>query len=180
MGLASPALLILALTFGWTGCGSSDDTVAPPDATPTQLTCEGDGSGQGEPFGLRLGLAAEDNGFVELADGDDCPLVTGAQGLLMLITEMRSDLAIDAEGICMYCDLEMGPAGDFQGASLAGSAIFRDVGGGDLSAQSIFILGAAGQLTPVLDGADVELTLACDGHGYAAAIDRSLHLMVPQ
>jgi len=174
-GLAAPASLWLLLVAA-AGCGSDGEPDTPPDAGDPALVCDGEGTGQGDAFELRLGLAAPNDGFVELVDGDSCPVVTGAQGLLMLITELRADIETETDAICMFCSFQVAPIGEFDGASLSGSAVFRDDGIGELRSQSIIILGPAPQVKPILVDADVQLSLACDGHGRGAAIERALHL----
>ena len=165
---------LLAPACGGGEEGGAADASAVIDAA---FGCESSAEPGGEPFELTMGLET-DGTFQELSDGDAAPLILGGQGLYMLLPELRAGLSVDADSVCFRCVMEVGPSGEFEGLRQAGVVEFRTLEASLFSASPVIILGGPDK-GEMLDGATVQVSLTCDGHGLSGAVTRELALYLP-
>lgn len=146
-----------------------------PDGGP--FACEGDLETGTEAFDLRLGVAAGGE-FRELLDGDVVIVVEGGQRLYMIEPDLRAAFAMEAETVCLRCVFEVGPAGAFGGLrTRPGVVEFESGDNGGFEAEPQVILGGKNQALQI-DGAEVEVSARCDGHGLTGAVRRRLRVAV--
>ena len=179
-----PALLALLgagalMVPGGMACGGgSDGASAEPDAAPENpYSCENEPE-SGDAFDFRVGLKSED-GFHEITDGDQAPIELGPQGLYMLQLDVAATLSIPSEAVCFFCVAQVSPAGAWPGVSQPGVIALKTAPGGPADAfagATIVILAGGREQAAQLDGADVDLTIQCDGHGFSAQSQHALHL----
>lgn len=158
--------------------GCSEEIDAPPDATSNELRCEPN-EGAAELFELAVGFESEDSEFVELSDGDSMEFVLGIQGLYMLPPKLRAFLSFAEDDICLDCVARVGPAGSFEGSVQSGTVPYSRVSSDSFGTSWPLILGAGPELISSLDGADVVLTISCEGHGFSGEIERTIRLLAP-
>jgi hypothetical protein len=165
------------------GCGGGEGwpDAEPPAPDANALTCNSaDGVG-GQTFEMAIGIKEGETGFAELADDDQCPLVIGGQGLLMLLLDVRGTFAIPEDSVCLECSASVGPTDTFDGVTLDdGKIVFWRLDGTLYDGYLTFILGSRVELEPKLDGASAPVTLDCIGHGFSQRIERTLSLYVLQ
>jgi hypothetical protein len=144
------------------------------DASVDPYGCEPSATGS-DPFELLLGLDS-DAGFVELHDGDECPLQVGGQGLLMIIVGYRAELPFTADSVCLECLLEVMPVDNpLQGVEQAGVVVFRANQDGTFAGTSTIIVGGA-DVGEELDGEDANVSISCRGHGVSSSLERLVRL----
>jgi hypothetical protein len=170
-----PAAALLAL--GCPACSGGGSAEPDADTTDAPPSCEE--VDQGTAFDLRFGLATETGEFDELSDGDDCPLVVGTQGILMMIGELRAGLADPPRGASsMCCTARVGPSGSFDGATQSAPVPVED-NGDELAAYALVLLTSA-DMADTLDGAEVSVAWSCaDAAGAAGSVDLSLRFIIP-
>jgi hypothetical protein len=161
------------------GCGG-DEPAAPIDAAVEPdidggFSCEASGGG-GEPFDLLLGIRTEGGDFDELADGDDATLVLGFQGFYMMLLEAVAGLPTSDAVVCLECVVELSPSvsGSFAGAVQNVPLRFAQAPTGDYTGTIPPLILAAQSARPQLDGAEVQLSLVCEGHGLTGAVERTV------
>lgn len=166
---------LAALCLAASAC-AEDVPSAPPDAAPVALSCEQSAAAGGDPFEFAVGLR-KDEGYVELSDGDEATVVLGYQGFYMLLLEGRAALSVPADQVCLSCDVELSPSvsGSFDGATQKGNIGFEAMATGAFSGGFTLIIGSQTDRAD-LDGAEVELTMSCDGHGLSGTVQRALRL----
>lgn len=171
-------VLALSIASAAAACAAEEAPPPPvvPDAAPTQLACEPRG-GAAETVPLAVGLNAEGS-FLELADGDTCPLVVGYQGFLMLVVELRAPMPVQFEGICLDCVTTMTAAASFPGVTQQAYTQFREQPDATFAGFSSIVLGEKTALED-LDGEEVSLTIECGGHGLAGDVARTVLLEIP-
>lgn len=166
------ALALVAAACSGGGSGEPDAAV---DAEPDPFGCEPSATG-GDPFELLLGIDSE-GGFDELSDGDECPILTGGQGLLMIIVAYRASLPFDADRVCLECLVEVTPVDAPDGFGQAGVVVFRASDDGTFEGTSTIIVGGL-DVGDELDGKDANVAIHCDGHGRSGSIERMVRLRV--
>jgi hypothetical protein len=180
-----PALLALlgAALVGPAGMacgGGSADGSSEPDAAPENpFSCE-DEPESGDPFDFRVGLRSED-AFHEITDGDQAPVELGPQGLYMLQLDVQATLSIPSAAVCFFCSAAVSPAGTWPGVSQPGVIALKTAPGGpadSFAGTTIVILAGGIDQAAQLDGADVDLTVHCDGHGFSAESQHALQLFL--
>jgi hypothetical protein len=175
---AQAFLAVLAMSgmaCGGDAPGEPDDGGASADAGQANpYTCE-EAPRSGEPFDLRVGLKSDD-GFHEIADGDEAPVVLGPQGLYMLQLDVRATLAIPSDSVCMYCVDDVSPWGNFAGITQPGVMALSAAQDGSFLASTIVIVAGGEEMARELDGAEVALTKSCDGHGFSAQSEHQVNL----
>ena len=175
-------LTTLALFMGACAGDAGGDGDGDGDGDP--YDCESGTPVGGEPFSIELGLRAEDNSFIALADGDPMPVVLGLQGLYM--SELRLQARIvapaDAEQVCFDCTSELSPAGSFAGISQPEKTRFTEQTDDVYSGFSTLLLGSYDQLEggAAIEGQQVELAMACDGHGFSGSGQVTVTLTVSE
>lgn len=169
----------IAASLCLVACGS-DEPADPIDAgidpdIDGGFTCEASGGG-GDPFDLLLGIRTEDGVFVELADGADAPLVLGFQGLYMLLLETVAAIPASDAVVCLECVVELSPSvsGTFAGAIQNVPVRFAAAPKGDYTGSIPPLVLAAQSARPDLDGAEVELSLECEGRGLTGTVQRTV------
>lgn len=165
-------LPLLAAACSGGGSGRAD---AGGDAAPDPYGCESSATG-GDPFELLLGLESED-GFVELRDGDECPVLTGGQGLLMIIVGYRAEIPFTADTVCLDCLLQITPVDPIRGVEQAGVVVFRANEDGTFSGTSTVIVGGVDDGAQ-LDGKEANVSISCRGHGVSGVVERLVTLRV--
>jgi hypothetical protein len=182
-GASRSRLLLAALAMSGMACGGD----APGDggggatadaSAANPYSCE-EVPRSGEPFDLRVGLKSDD-GFHEIADGDEAPVVLGPQGLYMLQLDVKAALAIPSENVCLYCVDDVSPWGNFEGITQPGVMALSAAQDGSFLASTIVILAGGEEMARGLDGAQVSLTKTCDGHGFSATSEHQLNLYLAQ
>lgn len=175
-------ILLLAVVFCGSGCGSNSpggDDGGEPDADPGGgFSCE-QVPQPGDAFELRVGLKSSGD-FQELLDGDVVPVVLGGQGLYMMELDVRATLSIPSDSICLGFVAEVGPWGDFEGVRQPGVIGLRLATDGSFRGLSQIILAGGPDMARELDGADVQFTMSCDGHGFSGDVQRDLHLALEE
>lgn len=174
--LAAAACIAAALGCGGGDAGAPDG--APPATDANALTCESTGGVGGESFQMAIGIKEGETDFTELTDGDQCPLVVGAQGLLMLLLDVRATFAVPEDSVCLECVASVGPTDTFDGITLPTVIVFRRLDGTLYDGYLTFILGSRVELEEKLDGASAPVTLDCIGHGFSERLERTLSLYV--
>ena len=156
------AVLLLALA----ACGGNGE-VAYADAAPdAPYGCYSDEGG------TDMGLALESydgDAFVEPADGDDILLVLGTQDIFMLVVEPSVELSVDSDSICFQCDVTISP--DAYPGEVPQEPIFDRVGPGEFGTTLQVLIGSASDTGPYADHV-VDLSVACQGHGYSGLFER--------
>jgi hypothetical protein len=165
-------LPLLAAACSGGGSGRAD---AGGDAAADPYGCESPATG-GDPFELLLGLDSE-AGFVELRDGDECPVLTGGQGLLMIIVGYRAEIPFTADSVCLDCLVQVIPVDPLGGVEQPGVVVFRANEDGTFAGTSTIILGGADD-AEALDGKDANISISCRGHGVSGEIERLVTLRV--
>jgi hypothetical protein len=183
-------IAVAGLCLATAACSSSDDgddgsgseADAGPDAggipgLDAGPACD-PGGGGGEAIDLILGLRSLEkaDAFTELADGDQADVVLGFQGLYMLLLETRGPLPIEQDAVCLACSVELSPVGEFRGAMQAGNVSFDTMPTGGFRGPFTLIVGAQSE-KPDIEGAEVELSMSCNGHGVTGTVERSLRLV---
>jgi hypothetical protein len=161
------------------GCGAGSDQVE-EDAAVDPFGCEtlaGD-DGTGEPASLAVGYL-EGEAFVELSDGDQAPIVKGSQGLYMLVVQLRTDAAPPADSFCLACQRLVSPSGAFEGLDHSANMTFQEDEGSFL-ANTALILGGGSDIEAALDGAQVDVSFDCSGHGVQAGVSLGVQLFIPE
>jgi hypothetical protein len=166
---------LLATCLAAGGCYEPVDV---PDAGITDLGCEPN-EGATEPFELAVGFESEDSEFVALADHDSMAFVLGTQGLYMLPPKFRAYLSFPDDGICLDCVATVGPAGSFEGIRQSGFVPYSRVSNDSFGTAWNLILGSGPELVSSLDGADVLVSIGCEGHGFSGELERTIHLLAP-
>ncbi len=157
--------------------GGCYEPPAVPDAGTT-LACEPN-QGAGEPFEMAVGLESEDSEFVELSDNDSMGIVRGAQGLYMLTPKLRAYLTFPEDDICLDCVANVGPAGSFEGIRQSGSVPYSRVSSTSFDTTWFLVLGSGPELISSLDGSDVVVSIACEGHEFSGELERTVRLFAP-
>ena len=160
-------------------CSGGGGTPADPDAETADAAPACAEVAPGSAFDLRFGLASETGDFDELVDGDDCPLVVGSQGLLMMIGELRAGLADPPRSSSsMCCTARVGPTGAFDGVTQTGLVPVRDRGD-ELAGYALVLLTSA-DMAEALDGAEVSVAWNCaDAEDASSSVDLSLRFYLP-
>ncbi|HTE52380.1 MAG TPA: hypothetical protein VK698_16125 [Kofleriaceae bacterium] len=171
------SLALVVVCAGASACGS-DSPAEPIDAgvVDAGFSCEPEGE-PGEPFDLQISLTT-DGVFRELVDGDMAPVVLGPQGLYMLELEVRATLSIPSESICLHTLADVSAWEQFNGITQPGVIGMRTVEDGSFSGIAQIILAGGAEMAQNLDGAEVVVTMACDGHGLSGSISRDLNLFL--
>lgn len=158
------------------GCSEPADVTA--DAGISDLECEPN-EGAAEPIELAVGFESGDNEFVELSDYDSMTFVHGSQGLYMLAAKFRAYLSFPEEEICLDCVASVGPAGAFEGTSQSGFVPYSRVSSDSFGTSWYLILGSGPDLVSSLDGAQVVVSIGCEGHGFSGELERTIRLVAP-
>jgi hypothetical protein len=164
---------LLALAAAACLAGGDDE---PED---TQLRCAAASTGEEEQqIPLRLG-SRTDAGFSDLEDGQDIPLVLGPQGIWMLMLDVRLDeMPLPVQKFCWPCEAQLRTTtGSFEDEVRNLQVTFYERADGALESTFIFTVGE--QVAPFAE-TDVEFTLSCHGHGFAATAHEQLHLVEAQ
>lgn len=171
-----PFARLLAACLAAAACSEPVDVS--PDAANNSLACEPN-EGAAEPFEIAVGFESEDSEFVELADFDSMEFVLGIQGLYMLPPKFRAFLSFAEDEICLGCVASVGPAGAFEGIEQSGTVPYSRVSSDTFGTSWNLILGAGPELVSSLDGADVVVSIGCEGHGFSGELERTIHLLAP-
>jgi hypothetical protein len=166
-------LLVMCLAAG--GCY---EPPAVPDAGTNELECEPN-QGAAEPFELAVGFESADSEFVELSDHDSMEFVLGVQGLYMLAAKFRAYVSFPDDELCLDCVASVGPAGSFAGVEQSGFVPYSKFSTDSFGTSWNLILGSGPDLVSSLDGADVVLSISCEGHGFSGELERTIHLLAP-
>lgn len=173
----SPALAAAWLAAA--ACGSGDDAPDdPPDAAPVDpFGCEPRGADDDELFDLTVGLRTDDT-FTEIADGDQCPVLLGSQGLYMFQGELRASVSLPTDSVCFDCIAEVTASGDFEGITQPGYIGFSATNESFFSGFSTIILAGGEEAAAALEGAQVDISVSCVGHGHSGTVTRSVQLFL--
>lgn len=162
--------------------GSGSEADAAPDAggipgLDAGPACDPSGGG-GEAIDLVIGLRSlvDAEAFTELADGDQADVVLGFQGLYMLLLETRGPLPFEGDTVCLACSVELSPTEEFRGTMQAGNVSFDTMPTGGFRGPFTLIVGAQSE-KPDIEGAEVQLSMSCTGHGVSGTVERSLRLV---
>lgn len=166
---------VLAVLAAACSGGGGEKADAGADAAADPYGCEPSATG-GDPFELLLGLDSE-AGFEELSDGDECPILTGGQGLLMIIVAYRAALPFSADSVCLDCLVEVTPIDWPEGVEHGGIVVFRANEDGTFAGTSTIIVGGV-DVGEELDDKDANVAIRCDGHGLSGAIERLVRLQL--
>lgn len=166
------ALAAAVLLGACSGGSSTPDAVPPP---PDAMSCD---SGGGDPFDLRFGYLADEQ-FVEWVEGSDATLILGAQGIYMLHLEMRADLALSDEQICLTCRISVGPTeAGFRGTEQTGGIGFGRLGDGAY-ASAVNVLLDSREAADTFADSESFVTMECNGNGFSGSVERHVVLRVP-
>jgi hypothetical protein len=172
----SPALAAAWLAAA--ACGAGEDPADPPDAAPVDpFGCEPRSGGDDELFDMTIGLRMEDS-FVEIGDGDQCPVLLGSQGLYMFQGELRASVSFPTDSVCFDCIAEVSAFGDFDGITQPGYIGFSANTESFFSGFSTIILAGGAAAAEALEGAQVDISVSCVGHGYSGTVSRSVQLFL--
>ena len=173
------SVVLVAVSTVVAGCEEPSEPAGPPDAAPpVPFACEPSEDMAGEPLTFSLSATVDGRDFVELADGDDCPLVLGFQGLFMLLMELRSPLGVTAEEVCLDCAVSVSPTGSFPGVSQRNFIRFDATSDTMFTAGATIILGIGPDQSQGLNGAEVEVAFQSSGHGLSGEVRRNVRLVV--
>ena len=169
--------LIAAFLCG--ACGGDEEPTVEADSAPAEPRClESDVGGAQMP--LHVGRVAED-GFLDIADGQEVELLWGNQGFLMILFDIGAEATVvgadTSDAVCFQCSATLSsPTAAFPDAELEYMFYFSPITGDLYSSQMILILTNA---PTTYDGATALLTASCDGHERSGSVERTINLSVP-